>query len=166
MNLNEVRDAFEAARAAMKQHNHGFCTGLQGCCDYDVLSDKLIDVVGKALDECKLGGLNEMRDEIHEIAREKGWYGADGRNVGEALMLVVCEASEAMEELREYGPEKLRNFWRSDSGKPEGFPVEIADILIRCLDLCGYLNIDIEEAVRQKVAYNRTRPVRHGGKFA
>ena len=110
--------------------------------------------------------LNEMRDEIHEIAKEKGWYGPDGRNVGEALMLVVCEASEAMEELREYGPEKLRNFWRSDSGKPEGFPVEIADILIRCLDLCGYLNIDIEEAVRQKVAYNRTRPVRHGGKFA
>ena len=107
-----------------------------------------------------------MRDEIHEIAKEKGWYDGEGRNIGEALMLIVTEAAEAMEDVRVGRMVTVHILESGNICKPEGFPIEIADILIRCLDLCGYLNIDIEEAVRQKVAYNRTRPVRHGGKFA
>ena len=48
--------------------------------------------------------------------------------------------------------------------KPMGFAVELADILIRVGDLAGFLGIDLDEAVRLKMAYNRTRPHRHGGK--
>jgi NTP pyrophosphatase (non-canonical NTP hydrolase) len=48
--------------------------------------------------------------------------------------------------------------------KPEGIPSELADILIRVLDVCGFHQIDIAGAVADKMAYNETRAYRHGGK--
>ena len=41
---------------------------------------------------------------------------------------------------------------------------ELADVIIRVLDYCGYAGIDIDAAISQKHEYNRTRPYRHGGK--
>lgn len=107
--------------------------------------------------------LNDLRDECHEIAVDKGWYDGGDRNVGEALMLIVTEVAEAMEEVR---VGRMGTYRDAYSGKPEGFEIEIADILIRIFDLAGFKNIDLDEAVRQKIAFNRTRPVRHGGKLA
>ena len=52
----------------------------------------------------------------------------------------------------------------AQSKKPEGVAVELADCMIRILDYCGHAGIDIEEAIRIKHEYNKTRPYRHGGK--
>jgi hypothetical protein len=46
--------------------------------------------------------------------------------------------------------------------KPEGLVVELADAVIRCMDLCGALGLDLEEAIRAKHEYNLSRPYRHG----
>jgi NTP pyrophosphatase (non-canonical NTP hydrolase) len=46
----------------------------------------------------------------------------------------------------------------------EGFPVELADVIIRVLDLCGKFGIDLRAAVAMKMAYNESRPYRHGGR--
>jgi NTP pyrophosphatase (non-canonical NTP hydrolase) len=43
---------------------------------------------------------------------------------------------------------------------------EMADIIIRVLDTAGFFGLDIGEAIRKKLEYNRTRPQRHGGKLA
>lgn len=43
---------------------------------------------------------------------------------------------------------------------------EVADALIRILDMAARFNVDIAKAVRIKHGYNRTRPERHGGKAA
>jgi NTP pyrophosphatase (non-canonical NTP hydrolase) len=91
--------------------------------------------------------LNELSSICHSIAVEKGfWEGK--RNMGELLMLIVTELAEAMEAYR-----------RQDQ---ENFKEEIADSFIRLLDLCGGLEIDIEEEIAQKSKKNKSRPYKHG----
>lgn len=124
--------------------------------------------------------LNVLRDEVYENAKAHGFHDV-GRTVGDGLMLICTEASEAFEAYREGG--KLAEFlydpgtWgsavelsREPSGKdgklykPVGVVSEIADVIIRCLDFAGEHDIDIERAVREKMAYNKTRPFKHGNK--
>jgi NTP pyrophosphatase (non-canonical NTP hydrolase) len=78
----------------------------------------------------------------------------------EALALIMTEAAEAIESVR-----KNLN-WSED--KDHHLPhrtnleTELADIMIRCLDLAGGLNIDIGQVVWEKLEYNSTRPYLHG----
>ena len=48
--------------------------------------------------------------------------------------------------------------------KPEGIPAELADVILRILDMCGQYGIDISSALAEKHEYNKTRPYKHGGK--
>lgn len=43
---------------------------------------------------------------------------------------------------------------------------EVADIIIRALDLVQEYNVDVKKALAVKDAYNQTRPHKHGGKIA
>ncbi len=52
----------------------------------------------------------------------------------------------------------------TEDKKPEGIPIELANLLIRIFDTCGTYGINLSEALRMKMAYNKTRPYRHGGK--
>jgi len=117
--------------------------------------------------------LNELRDECHAIARAKGWHGEqcgavvfppndrEGR-FPELLALVHSEVSEALEAYREGKP--IAEFRVTMAGTQAGIPSELADILIRVLDICGLYGVDIGRAVQEKMAFNKTRPFRHGGK--
>jgi len=106
-------------------------------------------------------GLNELRDSAHKTAISKGWYD-DERNPLELLMLVVREVSEAVEELRDGTP---MFYWDDENPKkPMGESIEIADAMIRLFDYAGWREIDLDEAIRVKMAFNLTRPNRHGGK--
>lgn len=108
--------------------------------------------------------ITEWVAECHGLAVEKGWYDDGGRNVGEALMLVVTEIAEAMEEIRKGGPRNQVH--EGEGGKPEGFPIELADAVIRIMDLCGAMRIDLENAIDKKHTFNKSRPYRHGSKRA
>ena len=57
-------------------------------------------------------------------------------------------------------------FTGDDTGKPVGIASELADVIIRTLDLGYMLGLDMDEAVRLKMEHNKTRPYRHGGKRA
>lgn len=114
--------------------------------------------------------LNTLRDAIHDNAVAKGWHpeGPQSERFPTLLCLVHAEVSEALEDYR-LGYTMTAQ-WRTPNphstaeGKPEGIPSELADIIIRVLDICGLYGIDIESAVKAKMAYNQTRPHRHGGK--
>ena len=77
------------------------------------------------------------------------------------VMLVVTELAEAVEELR-----NGRGITESyvEDRKPEGFPVELADVAIRVLDLAEMVGIDLGREIQQKLDCNASRGVRHGGK--
>lgn len=118
--------------------------------------------------------LRELQTSVHDLAREKGWWdGYERDDQGELklttdqviskIALIHAELSEAVEEARK-SPNYSEIYY--DSSKPEGFAVELADALIRTLDLCEGLGIDAEDIVRIKHEYNKTRPRRHGGKLA
>ena len=91
--------------------------------------------------------LNELAQLCHSIAKEKGFWEKD-RNIGEALMLVVTELAEAMEDHRHQDEANFRE--------------ELADTFIRLLDLCGGLKIDMEAEIEKKCIKNKSRPYKHG----
>jgi NTP pyrophosphatase (non-canonical NTP hydrolase) len=77
------------------------------------------------------------------------------------IWLIVSELFEAIEQITQ-GTE---SFWRDTTdSKPEGMGIELADAFIRLMDFCKEAKIPIEQYVQLKHEYNKTRPVRHGGK--
>lgn len=104
-------------------------------------------------------------DEIHAMAKEKGWW-ENPRSPLDVHMLIVSEIAEATEEARK----KTNPVYFDDSPgaayplKPEGELIELADAVIRIMDYCGFKNWDLEAAIRMKVEYNASRAHRHGGK--
>jgi NTP pyrophosphatase (non-canonical NTP hydrolase) len=135
-----------------------------------------------------LNELNALRDAAYANAKEKGFYDTPTPpSVGERIALMHSELSEALEDFRaghapnemwyeaknEPGlplcyPEQISGGFRNTESillrKPCGIPSELADVIIRILDFSGAHNIDIGRAVEEKMAYNRTRPYKHGGK--
>ena len=55
--------------------------------------------------------------------------------------------------------------WTGVKAKPEGVAVELVDALIRILDQLGYMRVDIDGLVAEKMAYNADRPIKHGKKY-
>ena len=105
--------------------------------------------------------INELVTESHNTAVDKGWW-EEPRSFGELIALIHSELSEALEDYRN-GFAANQIYYR-DGQKPCGVPIELADVLIRIGDLCGYFGIDLEQAVKKKLQYNKGRPYRHGGK--
>ncbi len=104
--------------------------------------------------------LTELVSLSHGQAVKSGWH-TEPRSFGDLIALIHSELSEALEEFRAGHQPHVT---RLEEGKPEGVPVELADVLIRIGDLCGRYGIDLERVVFDKMAYNATRPHRHGGK--
>ena len=97
-----------------------------------------------------------LQDYCHGQARAAGWWtdletGLDKeRNIGEALMLVTTELSEALEGHR-------KSLHDPHLPKRDNYTVEIADALIRLFDLAGGTCIDLPGAFEEKMQYNARR---------
>ena len=126
--------------------------------------------------------VNKLAQEIHENAKSKGFHGGE-KNTGEMLCLIHSEVSEALEADRigkycqvheimlavladkDYGS----TFYNDQNAKElfetyvkNTFEDELADVVIRVLDLCAFKGIDIESHIKAKIRYNASRQHKHG----
>jgi hypothetical protein len=124
--------------------------------------------------------LTELSIEHHEQMEESGFYDND-RNLGELLMLCVTELAEAMQADRrnKINPD-LGEFetWADHSNLKAGgwahcyentikdyLPQELAGAILRILDICAYLEIDIQKFVDLEREYLKLRKKKHGKKY-
>lgn len=117
----------------------------------------------------------ELQTAVHAMAVRKGWWdegldkgalrfdGPAGPHIiGAKLALIHSEVSEALECVRD--GDMTTRVSTERPGKPEGLPSELADVVIRTMDLAEALGIDLWAAILEKDAYNATRKHRHGGR--
>ena len=105
---------------------------------------------------------NVLQQLVYSNAKEKGFWDEDygAHTDATKAMLVVTEISEYVEARREGD--------NQPSTKIPGYTLaeeEIADAIIRLMDLAGGRNLHIAGAILKKVEYNKTRPAMHGKKF-
>lgn len=130
--------------------------------------------------------INELAKQIHENAKNKGFY-EDEKNIGEMLCLIHSEVSEALEADREsryakleefdlrmkqitdsyngevFQEQKDSDFKRVFSHKiKDTFEDELADTMIRIMDLAAFKGIDLEKHIELKMKYNSLRGYKHG----
>lgn len=122
-----------------------------------------------------------MTEHCGSASASKGWH--EGRPTdpamlghwqGNKLMLMVSELVEAHDELRNGRAANETYYPTSNTAedvpleyghfKPEGVPSELADTVIRIFDFCYTEKIDLGAIIAEKLAYNRTREMMHGGK--
>ncbi len=93
------------------------------------------------------------------MAEDKGFHRGRGRSRDDTLVrlcLIHTEVSEAVQEVKRH--------WEGD-GSPElveQVGEELADVLIRVLDLAGCIGVDLQSAVEAKFKANSKRPHLYG----
>jgi len=121
--------------------------------------------------------INELSKKIHQNAIDKGFFEKE-KNIGEMLCLIHSEVSEALEADRKNHYANVKCFEAfNDFDRPEhdafsfestiknSFEDELADVMIRVMDLAAYKGIDLEKHITLKMEYNSRREKYHGKKY-
>ena len=115
--------------------------------------------------------LTRIADAAHENAVQKGFYDDVDCLLGsvpEAALRRIAYRDFVLSQIAKVGGEcgecvdAIQHGALTDSDKFDHLCEELADIIIRTFDLCGYLDADIGEAVKAKMERNKDRPYKHG----
>lgn len=93
--------------------------------------------------------INNLIQKIYNQNVDAGWH-SKPREIGTCLMLIVSEIAEAMEGDR-------KSLMDDHLPHRSMLEVELADAVIRIMDLSGREGLDLGGAIVEKLEYNRTR---------
>jgi NTP pyrophosphatase (non-canonical NTP hydrolase) len=145
MRSNEIETITEARKVAQAEK---------------VADAALGTLIGEAVRDDVIRVLNELAFVVHANAKAHGFWTGDplDRNVGEMIALIHSELSEALEGHRKNA---------ADDHLPEfdSLTVELADAVIRILDLAAGRQLNFAEALLSKMRFNLGRPHKHGKDF-
>ena len=104
-----------------------------------------------------LSSWKELQKKVKRIAAAHGWYDTDIHDAVR-IALIHSELSEALEGLRHGNPpsDHIPDFNAAEE--------ELADVVIRIMDMAEARGWRVAEAIEAKMKFNETRPYRHGGK--
>ena len=111
---------------------------------------------------------NEIQQDAYQNAEDKGFWDGHQKGlgplsierVGLSLSLIHSEISEALEAARDDYPDSKK------IGPRGNFEEELADAVVRIMDLAERLDLDVATAILEKMAFNAGRPFMHGGRKA
>jgi|SRR5271157_53131 len=110
--------------------------------------------------------IEELCERSYKAAMDKGWH-TEPRSMGEVTALFHSEVSEALEIWRDPS-RKIDEAWESEGGKPEGFVIELADLLIRIGDTCvemGFpLAMGLSNTTVSMLGYGKEEMVKKSGR--
>lgn len=100
-----------------------------------------------------LEAFRRLQTATYQTAKAHGFQESEENplNVPTKLALIMSEGAEALEAHRQ--------------GKNEDIGHELADIVIRSMDLAESLGIDLAKEILDKAAFNESRPHKHGNKL-
>lgn len=114
----------------------------------------------KFQDAVFIGAFKNTAAKVNANAVNKGfWKDGAQRNRAEMIALIHSELSEALEADR-HGNDRDEHCPQFSS-----VSVELADAIIRIMDMSAGLGLRVEEAIIAKMKFNTTRPIKHGKNF-
>jgi NTP pyrophosphatase (non-canonical NTP hydrolase) len=94
--------------------------------------------------------LKELEARMHEFVAGKGWYGADSPKVQSPKNLAMSLSIEAAEVLEHFQ-------WQEQTADKADLAGELADVALYLIQLASISDIDLEQAILDKLAYNEGR---------
>ncbi len=94
--------------------------------------------------------IQELTAKMQELVISKGWYGPDSKRPQTPRNLAISLAVEAAEILEHFQ-------FRERPRRKEELAEELADVALYLLQLAAVSEIDLEQAILDKLAVNATR---------